>query len=107
MRTLTNRFLRHVKPLKPEAIAQHRVLDRREMPTTETIAMFLLAIASAGLYGLLYRYGNDLIAMARSVHEGHKALFFIPIVIAFAFSLIHGAFTGYFWDALGLRPRKN
>lgn len=30
----------------------------------------------------------------------------IPVAIAFIFSLSHGAFTGYFWDLLGVRARK-
>jgi hypothetical protein len=28
----------------------------------------------------------------------------IPILIAFAISLTHGAFTGLFWDVMGLKP---
>ena len=31
---------------------------------------------------------------------------FIPVAIAFIFSLSHGAFTGYFWDVLGVKARK-
>lgn len=27
----------------------------------------------------------------------------IPILLAFAISLVHGAFTGLFWDAMGLK----
>ncbi|TAK50557.1 MAG: hypothetical protein EPO27_04180 [Betaproteobacteria bacterium] len=30
----------------------------------------------------------------------------IPVGIAFIFSLAHGAFTGYFWDLLGVRAKK-
>jgi len=30
----------------------------------------------------------------------------VPIAIAFAISYTHGAFTGLFWDAMGLRPAK-
>jgi hypothetical protein len=32
--------------------------------------------------------------------------FLAPVAIAFAFSLVHGAFTGYFWDVLGIRAKK-
>ncbi len=32
--------------------------------------------------------------------------FLIPVTIAFAFSLAHGAFTGHFWDLLGVKARK-
>ena len=29
-----------------------------------------------------------------------------PVAIAFIFSLAHGAFTGHFWDLLGVKARK-
>lgn len=32
--------------------------------------------------------------------------FLVPVAIAFAFSIVHGAFTGYFWDVLGIKARK-
>lgn len=32
--------------------------------------------------------------------------FLVPVTIAFAFSLVHGAFTGHFWDLLGIKARK-
>lgn len=32
--------------------------------------------------------------------------FLVPVAIAFVFSLAHGAFTGYFWDLLGIKARK-
>jgi hypothetical protein len=32
--------------------------------------------------------------------------FLVPVTIAFLFSLAHGAFTGYFWDLLGIKARK-
>lgn len=28
----------------------------------------------------------------------------LPILIAFAISFVHGAFTGLFWDVMGLKP---
>ena len=30
----------------------------------------------------------------------------IPIAIAFAISFAHGAFTGLFWEVMGLKPAK-
>ncbi len=30
----------------------------------------------------------------------------IPVVAALAFSFVHGAFTGHFWDALGIRAKQ-
>ncbi|HPB76848.1 MAG TPA: hypothetical protein PLY96_16565, partial [Chromatiaceae bacterium] len=34
-------------------------------------------------------------------------LFLIPVVVAFVFSYFHGAFTGHFWETLGLRAAKS
>jgi hypothetical protein len=31
----------------------------------------------------------------------------IPILLAFAISLVHGAFTGLFWDVMGLKPASH
>jgi hypothetical protein len=30
----------------------------------------------------------------------------LPVITAFAFSFTHGAFTGYFWDVLGIAARR-
>ncbi len=60
--------------------------------------------ASVALYVLLFAYADETVAMARRTREGETLLFLVPIVIAFVFSLVHGAFTGYFWDAIGLKP---
>ena len=31
---------------------------------------------------------------------------FLPIITAFAFSYVHGNFTGHFWTVLGAEPSK-
>ena len=60
--------------------------------------------ASLALYALLFVYAGETVELARRTREGEKIWFLVPIVIAFAFSLVHGAFTGSFWEAIGLRP---
>jgi len=60
--------------------------------------------ASLALYALLFLYADETVELARRTREGEKIWFLVPIVIAFAFSLVHGAFTGAFWDAIGLGP---
>lgn len=67
------------------------------------LKLLVLGAASALLYALLYRYSDETVELARRTREGEKILFLVPIAIAFAFSLVHGAFTGHFWDALGLK----
>ena len=56
---------------------------------------------SGVLYYLLYRYNDLILEYSR---QGHW-YFVVPIGIAFAFSLIHGNFTGHFWDLFGVRAK--
>jgi hypothetical protein len=59
--------------------------------------------ASASLYALLFVYADETVELARRTREGERIWFLVPIAIAFLFSLVHGAFTAYFWDAVGLK----
>lgn len=68
--------------------------------------VFSLGLLSMTMYSLLYYFSADLTQIAQATHAGQKAMFFIPIVLALAFSLIHGAFTAHFWDALGIKAKK-
>ena len=61
----------------------------------------VLGMISASLYFLLWLLEKPI--MHYSQHG--KWYFVIPIMIAFAFSLVHGAFTGYFWDVLGFKAK--
>jgi len=58
------------------------------------------------LYTLLFVYSDQLVEFAHLTRQGEKIWFVVPIVIAFVFSYVHGAFTGYFWDILGLKPAQ-
>ena len=62
---------------------------------------------SVALYSLLYVFNIDLIHIAQTTHEGNKTWFFLPIVIALVFSLVHGSFTSHFWDVLGIQAKKS
>lgn len=66
----------------------------------------ILGAASAGLYLLLFLFSDKLPELAAATRDGRKLYALIPLVIAMVFSLVHGAFTGYFWDLLGLRAKK-
>lgn len=62
----------------------------------------LLGVVSLGMYVLLLTK-QDLIN--GSFAKG--GLFaFLPIVTAFLFSFVHGAFTGNFWSSLGVEASK-
>lgn len=57
---------------------------------------------TAILYALLFAFEKDVMASFTRTDGLYPLL---PVAGAFAFSLSHGAFTGYFWDALGVKPR--
>lgn len=58
---------------------------------------------SASLYLLLYLYEREILAAFTRTDGLYPAL---PVIAALVFSFAHGAFTGYFWEALGVTARK-
>ncbi len=72
--------------------------------TTNLPRALAFGAASVSMYAAMFFFSEELIEMAHQTRQGRKALFIVPIAIAFAFSYFHGAFTGYFWDVLGLKP---
>lgn len=84
-------------------IAERYLNPSKTSPAAFSAAM--LGILSLVLYLLLYHYSADLVRMATITHQGQKAYFLAPIGVAMAFSLVHGAFTGRFWDLLGFKPK--
>ena len=65
-----------------------------------------MGAVSAGLYFVLYLYSGMLPELAAEARQGNKLYALVPLVIALVFSFVHGAFTGRFWDLLGLRAKK-
>lgn len=72
------------------------------MPAARSLWPKLLLSAAATLlcYGLLFAYEKEVMGAFTRTDGWYPAL---PVVTAFVFSLAHGAFTGYFWEALGVR----
>jgi hypothetical protein len=62
----------------------------------------VLGIISVSLYFLLWWLEKPIMYYSQ---QG-KWYFVIPIAIAFAVSLVHGAFTGYFWEMLGIKAKS-
>jgi hypothetical protein len=55
----------------------------------------------------LYYHKADAAACAAKGGHMHSGVWWhvlIPILLAFAISIVHGAFTGLFWEAMGLKP---
>jgi len=76
------------------------------MQSRTLVTTLILGVASAGLYFLLFLYADQFARMAEATRAGEKLYALVPIVVAMVFSFVHGAFTGQFWDLLGLRAKK-
>jgi hypothetical protein len=70
-------------------------------------ATLLFGAISIALYAALLIKSDFLVELAQRTPKGETWLFLIPIVIAFLFSYVHGAFTGLFWESLGLKAAQN
>ena len=72
------------------------------MPAARTpwLKLLLSAAASFLCYGILFAYEKEVMGTFTRTDGWYPVL---PVVTAFVFSLAHGAFTGYFWEALGVR----
>ena len=71
----------------------------RKKPIGKTIIMGVMSVA---LYGILLTNQdtvNDFVSRG-----GMYA--FLPIAVAFLFSMVHGSFTGKFWSILGIEAAK-
>ncbi|MGH8706377.1 MAG: hypothetical protein ACREUO_13275 [Burkholderiales bacterium] len=66
------------------------------------LPMLLCGAASATCYGLLFAYEQEVMAAFTRIDGWYPAL---PVLTAFVFSFAHGAFTGYFWDVMGIVAR--
>jgi hypothetical protein len=66
------------------------------------IPLIVSGVASALCYGLLFAYQKEVMAAFTRTDGWYPVL---PVITAFVFSLAHGAFTGYFWDVLGVKAR--
>jgi len=61
-----------------------------------------LGFLSAIFYFLLYYFNEQILDLSK---QGGW-YFIVPISIAFIFSLVHGTFTGHFWDLLGVKAKS-
>ena len=65
-------------------------------------ALIVSGLVSALCYGLLFSYQKEVMAAFTRTDGWYPVL---PVVTALVFSFAHGAFTGYFWEVLGVRAR--
>lgn len=97
--------------------SEEAALEAEQLPTTKGFIAKLksvnkyrcaagFGVLSIALYAFLYFFNTDLTHIAQATHDGEKTWFFVPIVIALVFSIIHGSFTSHFWDALGVKAKS-
>ena len=66
------------------------------------LLLLVSGAASALCYVLLFANEKEVMAAFTRTDGWYPAL---PVLTALLFSLVHGAFTGYFWEVLGVVPR--
>jgi hypothetical protein len=71
------------------------------MFTENTMKALSWGTLSVALYYLLFQ--NERFILDLSIEPVWSVV--MPIAVAFVFSIVHGNFTGYFWDALGVKAR--
>ncbi len=64
--------------------------------------MAVMGIVSIALYAMLLTHQDE----ANEMFGKGSWYAFLPIVTAFVFSFVHGAFTGDFWTVLGIEAAK-
>ncbi len=67
-----------------------------------SLRLLLSGLLSASLYILLF---IDAECVLHLTTRTDGLYFLMPVAIALAFSLAHGAFTGYFWEVIGIKPK--
>jgi len=72
--------------------------------TALRIRLILSGLLSFSFYVLLF---VDAEQALRQSTRADGLYFLMPVVIALAFSLVHGAFTGYFWEVVGIKPKHS
>lgn len=72
----------------------------RAKPYPQLIAS---GVISGALYLLLYLYEREMVTVFTRTDGWYPAL---PVIAALVFSFAHGAFTGYFWEVLGVTGKR-
>ncbi len=66
------------------------------------LGLIVSGSVSGALYLALYLFHHEILAAFTRTDGWYPAL---PVITAFVFSFAHGAFTGYFWEVLGVSAR--
>lgn len=84
-------------------VRRHRFEGKRgAMFSDKTIKAVAWGTLSVSLYYAMFQYEDVILAF--SIKPIWSVV--LPVTVAFLFSIVHGNFTGYFWDALGVKPKS-
>lgn len=86
-------------------IEQYEASGKPVSISKEALVAMVLGLGSIALYALLYVFNDQIRHITEATNQGDHTYFLLPIGIAFIFSVVHGAFTGRFWEALGLQAK--
>ncbi|RPF47122.1 hypothetical protein EDD75_1397 [Thermodesulfitimonas autotrophica] len=76
-----------------------------DMQEKKPVGKFLLwGVLSLGLYTVLFLKGEEI---QRYFMAGGVFKAALLTVVAILFSLVHGNFTGFFWDVVGIKAKKH
>lgn len=67
------------------------------------LGLVVSGIISGALYLALYLFHREIMTTFTRTDGWYPAL---PVITAFVFSFAHGAFTGYFWEVLGVSGER-
>ena len=65
--------------------------------------LIFFGVTTAILYALLFFFEDEIMRSFTRKDGFYPAL---PVLTALIFSFSHGAFTGYFWDVLGINSKQ-
>ena len=65
--------------------------------------LIVSGLVSGALYFALFLYHREIMAAYTRTDGWYPAL---PVITALVFSFAHGAFTGYFWEVLGVSAKR-
>jgi phosphate/sulfate permease len=89
--------------VRGRAFAMIRVKARCVEKSKPYLHLIVSGMVSGALYLSLYLYEREIMAAFTRTDGWFPVL---PVLAAFVFSFAHGAFTGYFWDVLGIKARR-
>ncbi len=96
---------KHIEELKRSKKTWREVYDHYTGFVLKHRVVLLMGLGSFVLYASFFAYSSELISVLKVVSTGDKSMFLVPIVLAFIFSAVHGAFTAKFWDVLGVKAK--